>query len=334
MAIVTNTEQTYQLKRARETFADIISMLSPEDTPFQSMIGTKSINGVHPEWSTDALATPNPANAVVEGDTYTFGAVSPTNRVGNYTQILRKEWSISETAEKVDKAGQRSELARQRMKKGKELKKDLEVVLLSNQASSAGNTTTPRLLGGLPTWITSNDNRGTGGADGGFSAGTGYTVAKTDATTKRAFTKAIMDNIFQLQYGNGGKGNVLMLSPYLKTVFSSFMSDPSVAPQRMSTRDNRQATIVGAADTYLGDFGTYDIVPNRCMSTTAAIASNAYVLDPDLLQVGVLRPTNEVTAARISDATQKVLITEVTLIVENEAGIASAADLFGINATT
>lgn len=297
------------------------------------MIGKKSISGTHPEWSTDTLATPNPANAVVEGDTYTFGAVSPTTRVGNYTQILRKEWSVSETAEIVDKAGQRSELARQRMKKGKELKKDMEVVLLSNQASTAGATATPRLLGGLPTWLVSNDNRGTGGADGGFSTGTGFTVAKTDGT-KRAFTKAIMDNIFQLAYGNGGKGNVLMVSPYVKTQFSSFMSDPSVAPQRMTTAGNRQATIVGAADTYLGDFGTYDVVPNRCMTASAALASNAYVIDPDLLAVGVLRGTTEVTAARISDATQRVLITEISLIVENEAGIGTAADLFGLNATT
>ena len=333
MAIVTNTEQTYQLKRARETYSDVISMISPEETPFQSMIGKSSVAGTHPEWNTDTLATPNPANAVVEGDTYTFGAVSPTLRVGNYTQILRKEWSVSETAEKVDKAGQRSELARQRMKKGKEIKKDLEAVLLSNQASSTGATATPRLLGGLPTWLTSNDNRGTGGADGGFNTGTGLTVAKTDGT-KRAFSKSIMDNMFQLAYGNGGKAGVLMVSPYVKTVFSSFMSDPSVAPQRMTTRDNRQATIIGAADSYLGDFGMYDVVPNRVMATSAALAGNAYCIDPDLLSVGVLRPINEVTAARISDATQKVLITEVTLLVTNEAGIGTAADLFGLTSST
>ena len=333
MAIATNTYLTFNSKRNRETFSDIIRMISPEETPFQSMIGTRSITGTHPEWSNDALATPNPLNAVAQGDEYTYGAVNPTNRVGNYTQILRKEWIVSETQEIVDKAGQRSELARQRMKKGKELKKDLEAVLLSNQASIAGNATTPPLMGGLPSWTATNSNRGAGGADGGFNTGTGYTVAATNGT-QREFTKLIMDNIFQKAYANGGKGNVLMVSPRVKTVVSGFMSDPSVAPQRMSTKDDRQATIIGAADTYQGDFGRYDVVPNRVMATTAGLARTAYVLDPDLLAVGVLRPVKEDTPARTGDATKKVLITEVTLIVENEAGIGVAADLFGLTAST
>jgi hypothetical protein len=233
----------------------------------------------------------------------------------------------------VNKAGQQSELGRQRRKKGVELRKDVEIILLSNQASLAGNSTTPPLLGGLPSWIVTNDNRGTGGADGGFNQGTGLTVAATNGT-QRAFTKAIMDDIFQKQFANGGKGNVLMVAPYVKTVFSSFMSDPSVAPQRMATSERKQATIVGAADTYVGDFGVYDIVPNRVMATSTAVARNAYVLDPDVLHFGVFDDVKEVTPAVTGDATKKVLIMEYTLIVDNEAGVGIASDLFGTSSTT
>lgn len=333
MAIATNTVTTFIGKRNRETFSDVISMISPEETPLTSNIGSRSINGVHPEWSNDTLATPNPANAVPQGDEYTYGASAQTSRVGNYTQILRKEWIVADTMEIVDKAGQRSELARQRMKKGKELKKDREAVILSNQASLPGNTSTAPLLGGLPSWIVTADNRGASGADGGFNQSTGLTVAAT-AGTKRAFTKAIMDDVFQKAYASGGKGSMLMVSPYVKTVFSSFMSDPSVAQQRMTTKDRGQATIIGAADAYQGDFGYYDVVPNRVMATTAALASNAFVIDPDLLALGVLRDVKEDTPARTGDATKKVLIWEGTLIVENEAGLGIAADLFGLNATT
>lgn len=333
MAIATNTFTTFGSKRNRETFSDVISMISPEETPLTSNIGKRAINGTHPEWQNDALATPNPANAVPQGDDYSYGAVTATARVGNYTQILRKEWIVSDTAELVDKAGQRSELARQRMKKGKELKKDREAVLLSNQASLPGNTSTAPLMGGLPSWLISAVNRGATGANGGFSSGTGLTVAKTDGT-KRAFTKAIMDDVFQKTYAAGGKGSILMVSPYVKTVFSSFMSDPSVAPQRMTTASRGQATIIGAADAYQGDFGYYDVVPNRIMATSAALASNAYVIDPDLIALGVLRDVKEDTPARTGDATKKVLIWEGTLMVDNEAGLGVAADLFGQNATT
>lgn len=333
MAIATNTFTTYDDKRKREEFSDLISNISPEETPFRQMIGRRSVESIHPEWSNDALATPNPANAVAEGDEYTFGAVTATTRLGTYCQISRKEWIVSETDEAVKKAGQKSELARQKIKKGKELKKDQEAILLSNQASNAGNAATPRLTGGLPSWLTSNDNRGTGGADGGFNTTTGLTVAATDGT-KRAFTKAMMDDIQQKAYNNGGNGKVLMVSPYVKTVFSSFMSDPSVAPQRMSTKDRGQATIIGAADTYQGDFALYDVVPNRVMGTSASLARNAFVIDPDMLALGVLRDIREDTPARTGDATKKILITEYCLVVENQAAIGIAADLFGINATT
>lgn len=333
MAILPNTATTYVDNRRRETFSDIISILSPEETPFRSMIGRKNVTGTHPEWSNDALADPNPANAVPEGDEYTFGAIAGTTRLGNHTQISRKEWLVSETDEAVDKVGQKSELARQKLKKGKELKKDQEIILLSNQTSFAGNTGTPRLLGGLPSWLKSNDNRGASGADGGFNSTTGLTVAATNGT-QRAFTKAIMDNVQQAVYGSGGKANVLMLSPYLKTVFSSFMSDPSVAPQRMTTKDRGQATIIGAADTYQGDFALYDVVPNRVMGKSASVARNAFVLDPDMLALGVLRDIREDTPARTGDATKKVLITEYTLMIDNEAGIGVAADLFGISSSS
>ncbi len=333
MAIVANTHLTYSDARKRETFSDIISMLSPEETPLRSMLRKQTITGIHPEWSNDALSDPNASNAVPEGDEYTYGAVTPTTKLGTYAQISRKDWIISETDEAVDKAGQKSELARQKLKKGKELKKDQEIILLSNQASFAGNSTTPRLLGGLQTWFKSNDNRGAGGADGGFNTGTGLTVAATNGT-QRAFTKAIMDDVQQKVYGSGGSGNILMVSPYVKTVFSSFMSDPSVAPQRMSTSRTGQAALIGAADSYQGDFMLYDVVPNRVMGKSASTARCAFVLDPDMMALGVLRDIREDTPARTGDATKKVLITEYTLIVENEAAIGVAADLFGLTAST
>lgn len=297
------------------------------------MIGREAVESTHPEWSTDTLVDPNPANAVPQGDEFTYGAVLPTTRVGNFTQISRKEYIISRTQEKTLKAGPQSELGRQRRKKGVELRKDLEAINLSNQASTPGNASTPPKLGGLPSWVTTNVDRGAGGANGGFNQGTGLTVAATDGT-QRAFTKAILDNIIVQAYTSGGVPRALMLSPYAKTRFSSFMADPSVAPQRMTTSATKQATIVGAADTYLSDFGTIDVVPNRVMGKSAALARNIWLIDPDMVSRGIFDDIKEVTPAVTGDATKKVLITEHTLLVKNEAGIAVAADIFGLSASS
>ncbi|MGL1218043.1 SU10 major capsid protein, partial [Vibrio parahaemolyticus] len=72
-----------------------------------------------------------------------------------------------------------------------------------------------RMLGSLPSWLTTNVDRGAGGANGGYNAGTSLTVAATDGTT-RAFTKALLDSVHQACYTAGGNPSVLMLHPTQK----------------------------------------------------------------------------------------------------------------------
>ena len=96
MAIVANTFQTYQAIGRRENLADTIYNISPSDVPFMSMIGRSKATNTLAEWQTDALAAAA-ANAHIEGDEYAFTAVTPTVRLGNYTQISRKTVIVSGT---------------------------------------------------------------------------------------------------------------------------------------------------------------------------------------------------------------------------------------------
>ena len=104
MAIVTNTFRASGATTNRETLSDVISMITPEDTPIYSMIGKGKADGVKPEWSVDDLATPA-RNVREEGDDYTFSAVTPPARLANFTQIFRKDWIISNTQEVTSEAG-------------------------------------------------------------------------------------------------------------------------------------------------------------------------------------------------------------------------------------
>ncbi len=88
--------------------------------------------------------------------------------------------------------------------------------------------------------------------------------------TQRAFTKAILDAVILSTYNAGGMPRTLMVSPYVKTVFSTFMADANVAEQRFATPSKGQTTIVAAADMYLSDFGTISVVPNRQMARAGA----------------------------------------------------------------
>lgn len=198
------------------------------------------------EWQTDTLAAAA-ANAQIEGDEYSYAAPSATTRLKNYAQISWKTGIVTETADVVDKAGREKELTYQRVKRGVELRRDIEYVLLINQASVAGSDAVARQSAGFPAWLTSNDSRGVGGADGGYNTGTGIVDAATNGT-QRAFTKAILDTIHEAAFKNGGNPNTLMVSPYVKSVFATFMSDANVAEFRYAAKSAGKNTIVATAD--------------------------------------------------------------------------------------
>lgn len=333
MAQVTGTFSTYDAIGDREDLENAIYQITPEETPFVSMIGSGKVKAVRHDWQTDTLAVPA-ANAQIEGDDYTYAAVTPTARLANYTQISWKTVIVTETQDAVDKAGRDKELSYQLAKKGVELKKDIEAACLSNVASLAGNDTTARVAGGFPAWLTSNDVRGAGGADGGFNSGTGLVVAATNGT-QTAFTKADLDNAIQLTYQSGGNPNTVMLSPYNKRVFSGFMSVAGVAEFRNEVKPGtKPGTIMAAADAYLSDFGLLSVVPNRVMGTTAALARNVFVITPDMVERGVLRPISQDIPAKTGDANKRVIKTEWTLVVKNEAAHGVIADKFGLTAAS
>lgn len=331
MAEASGTFDTYDAVGNREELANAIYMISPQDTPLMTLIGREPVKTTHPEWQTDTLATPA-SNAQIEGNEWTFSDFDPTSRVGNYTQISDKRIIVSRTQDKTLKAGRKSELKRELRKKGTELKKDMEYALLQNNASVAGNSSTARELGGLPSWLTTNAARGTSGADGGFSSATGLTVAATDGT-QRAFAKTDMDDVIQQAYAAGGNPNTIMLSPYNKRVFSGFTGIADLRSNQ-GQGSKSQLTIFAGADMYVSDFGVLNVVPNRVMSTDAGTARNVFVLSPDMAKVGIFDDIQMHNVAKTGDAEKRALNVEYTLVMRNEAAHGVVADVFGLTSST
>ena len=330
MAVLTNTFQSTSAKGNREQLSDVVSRITPEDTPILSLIEKISFTGTHPEWETDALAAPAD-NAQLEGDEYNFGTTTPAVRIGNYTQIMRKEGIISGTQDATENTGGVEQVKYQKLKKGVELRKDVEFSIVAANASVAGAT---RKSGSLSTWLTSNVSRGASGANGGYSSGTGLTVAPTNGT-QRAFTKAIMDSVMQQAYQNGANLKHVVVSPYVKSVFVTFMSDANVSSFRYMTDSGKNNAIIANADVYEGPFGKVMVHPNRVMAGSAALARNAFFIDPEFLQWGWFRKIAEdKEVAKTGDAKKFVLLGEGALKVKNEAGLGVAADLFGLTAAS
>jgi hypothetical protein len=315
MAVPSNTIQNVARVGVREDLDEKIAELFPDETPFINAIGRHTIRNTYSEWQTDTLAAANEANAKIQGDDLTNDSRANTSRVGNHTQIFTKVVGASTTVEWTDKAGRKSELARELMKSGREIRTDIEKRAVGNYASVAAAAGVAGLFGGAQAWLTSNVSRGAGGANGGFSAGI---VAAATNGTQRSYTETLLKGVLSSIWSAGGNPKMVIQSGAAQQVSSTF---PGIADQRREV-GNKSATIVGAADVYVGDFSRVAFVADRF-----ADARSALVVDPEYWDLGVGEPMTPFDLAQTGLAKRKGLRTEVTLRCLNQAASGVVADL-------
>tara|TARA_Y100000588_G_scaffold268823_1_gene284095 strand:+ start:8594 stop:9493 length:900 start_codon:yes stop_codon:yes gene_type:complete len=288
MAVPTNTRTTYGAVGIREDLSNIIYNIAPEETPFMSGIGRSTADNTYFEWQTDTLNGGN-ANRAVEGDDASVIAVDEPERVGNYTQISTKAVQSSGTSEAVDFAGRKSTQAYQMAKRAKELKLDMEKMLLEASTSpSAGTSSSARATGSVGAWITSN-------------AVVGTAVSEDDI-------RECMEKCWEA----GAKPEVIMVDGVIKQAISALSQSVS---QLQTTANNKSpAYVVAAVDIYISDFGNLQIVPNRLMP-----AETAYLLDYEYWDIAYLRPFMTHDLARTGDSISQLLVVEYGLRAKNEA---------------
>ena len=306
MALPTNTFSSYTAIGNREDLSDVIYRIDPADTPFMSAVEREKASAVNHEWQTQALASVDTANAVLEGDDATTDAATPTVRLGNICQISDKVARVTGTQQAVEHAGRDDELAYQEMLKGLELKRDMESILCgTNQAKNAGAAATARVTASVLSWIKTNTSKGASGSDPSAADGTG---TRTDGT-QRLFTEANLKTVLQSVWNNGGKPDVVMTGGFNKQQFSTFTG------RATPTEDTKAKKIVAAVDAYESDFGTIKVAPNRFMRTRDVL-----VLQTDMWAIAFLngRKMVSVNLAKTGDSERRQILSEYALVSRNE----------------
>jgi hypothetical protein len=304
--VPTNTRQTYDVTQTgttagregksagiREDFSNIIYNIAPEETPFMSAIGKSSCDNTYFEWQVDTLGTGGP-NQIQEGLDADALAHDEPDRIGNYTQISTKTVQTSGTAEAVDFAGRKSSQAYQMAKRAKELKLDMEYMLLRSDAPTAGTSSVARKTGGVGHWISTNK------ADNNNVA--------PDEDDIRAIMKTCWDN--------GASPTILMVDGLLKQAISAFSQ--SVSPLQTTANSKSPAYVVAAVDVYVHDFGQLKMVPNRLMPE-----KTGYFLDYEFWDIAYLRGFSTHDLAKTGDSMSSQLLVEYGLRSKNEAANAS-----------
>ena len=304
----TNTFATYEAIGNHEDLSDMIYRIDPTETPFMSGIARETATAVNHEWQTQALAAASGSNAQLEGDDISADAATPTVRLGNICQISRKSAQVTGTQQAVIHAGRANELDYQVMLKGKELKRDMETVLVgTNQAKAAGNTTTARTTASVLSWIKSNTNKGTAGGAADPSAADG-TGTRTDGT-QLAFTEARLKDVLSKCWTAGGNPDVIMTGAFNKQTFSTFTG------RATPMEDTKSKKIVAAVDAYESDFGRLKVVANRFQR-----ARDVLVLEMDKWAMAPLKGRNmlSIPLARTGDSERRAVVAEYALVARNE----------------
>ena len=311
MAQPTNTFDSYDSVGIREDLSNVIYNVSPEETPFYSKAKKTSAKNTLVEWQTDSLRA-SAANAHIEGDATAGEARSATTRLGNYSQIFKNAVVVPDTDEGLDKAGRAKEIAYQTLKIAKEQKLDIEKALFENNARVAGSSSAARELAGAPAWLITNTDFGSGGAD---ATGDG-TDARTDGT-QAAFSQARFDGVMQSIWEEGGKPDTVYLSAFQMNKALGFTGNNN---QRSAVQAGDERVIKSLA-VYVTPWGTVEFMPSR-----ENRSRDVFIMQDNMWEVAVLRPTKNVALAKTGDNTTRQVVTELTLCAKNEKANGMIAD--------
>jgi hypothetical protein len=308
MAQVTNAFDTYEATSDREALSNIIYNIAPHATPFMSAIGKNSVKNVTFDWQTETLPSAS-GTGEIEGFEISRAATTATVRESNVAMIQSRNSTVTGSQQASDPAGVKSQIAHFMALNAKALKRDMETALTGNYAKVAGSASAARQTRSFESWITSNDSRGSGGADGSASA------AATDGT-QRDLTEALLKAVLQTGFGNGAEMSMAICGPYNKTVISGFTGRSNV--RQVIETDTVEASI----SLYASDFGELRIVPDNFSRERSLL-----LVDPNYAAVSYLRDFESVDISTIGDAITKMLVVEYGLQMSNEAAHGIVADL-------
>lgn len=312
MAQPTNTFATNDMVGIREDLADVIYDISPLETPFLSSVAHVSATATTHDWQIDSLAAASATNAVIEGDDVSADASTATTRRSNVTQLSDKAATVTSRARAVTTAGRADELDYQMLKRGRELKRDIESALLANNAKVTGNDTTAPECAGIEAWIAQNDDFGATGASPATVDGA---AARTDGT-QRAFTEDQLKNVLLLCFNEGGMPDTLMVGGFNRQVASGFQAG------RTNVQQTSDDVLHATFSVYESDFGSLKIVPNRFQRSRSAL-----VLQMDMWAVAYLQDIHSFDKAKTGHADTRVIAAEYTLEARQEKASGGVFDL-------
>lgn len=339
---------TYDEVTNKEALEETIFNMSPTDTPLTSMIGKKKVTATYVEFPEDELLPADPNNAAPEGFTFAPKPVQGRARTGNHTQIFERSFTVTGTQQAVDKTGVSDEKAYQMTKAMKQLAKDMELAFLNNVLNVSSQQvdfqTALKTKGGKRKFGQS----GSAGTVDMFLADAYQGGGVKPATGVPRKLSGLQDLIYSFQYDGGptvqtvsqalqdtwtagGHPCKMLLSPTHKRIMSSWIEQGRSRNITLN-KNMSDSKLVERIDVYESDFGSIEMIPSRFLINQQAtdpitgkvlnydLSGVTFVLDPSLIQIGVLRSFQKFDIPKMADAFAAQILGEYTLLLRGERG--------------
>jgi hypothetical protein len=290
---------TYNTAGAREDLQDWLTILEPEDCPKTSMFNkTPGPTNRLQEWQADTLAPVDTAGILEGQDVAAFNNEAANRaRFGNYIQIFRRPWMVSDQEEASDIAGVSSEVAESKTKAARELKRSIEAAIGSDNDMQADNGSVPWKTRGLGSWISSTAQT-VNPVPTRFLTPAG----NINSTATGSLTEALFNSVFQSIFTqNGGRRSYsLFAGPNLMTAINTFQRVEGASGTTKTyqvTQDATKHQIDLNVEIYKGSFHTVAVIPDlfnglldgaQPSTPTNQQLARGYVVDPALVGIGYM----------------------------------------------
>jgi hypothetical protein len=277
------TYTTYDQVGKKEDVSDIISDITPTDTPMFTMMRSEKVSARTFSWLEDSLAAAA-NNAQVEGADATMATLTDAVERTNNTQILHKAFQVSATADAIATYGRAKETAYQLGKALKEIKRDLERAYVGvDNAAVTGSSSAAREMDSATQQISTSVDAGSNATD--------------------ALTEAKVLELGEDCFNNGSDPSVLMIKPADAQIVANF-----AAASGRNREIAQGRNLVNVIDLYVSPYGEYKVVLNRHQLTT-----HAFLIDPSMWRSCVLRPFSRTLLAKNGDSDKHFIVGEYSL---------------------
>lgn len=272
----------------REDLRDVLTILAPEQTPVLS----SSTKGPAPqatfvEWMVDTLRDARLASVPEGNDVSSFNNKAlKRRRIGNYIEIIRDEYAVTDLQQLVNTAAVDDEFAYAKMKCIREMKRDMELIICSGQDRQAGDGDTPFLTRGLFDWI---DSAGPSDVPTDFRT-PAASITATGAALTETEVQDVLDSLFNVH--GEPKTYSYVCGTGICQAFDLFtrVNSSSTNVRYQVTEMASSKTITLSVKRFESTFGTLNIIPDVFLNPTAGTVNTnaALILDPELIEIQFL----------------------------------------------